>query len=76
MNFLPLSPCGYMPSVPSRPRTPSPPFRRGGGVGITFDSENTTGVCFATPPPPSQRGEGVRGREEDSALSRNGKINE
>ena len=27
-------------------------------------------VCFATPPPPSQRGEGVRGREEDSASSR------
>ena len=25
------------PSVPSRPLTPSPPFRRGGGAEITFD---------------------------------------
>ena len=30
---------GLMPSVPSRPRTPSPPFRRGGGVEATFVSE-------------------------------------
>ena len=28
-----------MPSVPSRPLTPSPPYRRGGGVEATFDSE-------------------------------------
>ena len=27
-----ISFCGLKPSVPSRPRTPSPPFRRGGGV--------------------------------------------
>ena len=26
--------CGLKPSVPSRPRTPSPPFRRGGGVWL------------------------------------------
>ena len=32
--------------------------------------EQTALVCCATPPPPSQRGEGVRGREEDSASSR------
>ena len=32
--------------------------------------EQTALVRFATPPPPSQRGEGVRGREEDSAFSR------
>ena len=25
-------------------------------------------VCCAAPPPPSKRGEGVRGREEDSAF--------
>ena len=29
--------CGLKPSVPSRPLTPSPPFRRGGGAEITFD---------------------------------------
>ena len=27
-----ISFCGLKPSVPSRPLTPSPPFRRGGGV--------------------------------------------
>ena len=37
-----------MPNVPSRPLTPSPPFRRGGGAEITFDSENITEVRFVT----------------------------
>ena len=37
---------------------------------ILQQSGKTALVCFATPPPPSQRGEGVRGREEDTASGR------
>ena len=37
--FIPF--CGWMPNVPSCPLTPSPPYRRGGGVEATHDSKNS-----------------------------------
>ena len=39
--------CGLMPNVPSRPLTPSPPFRRGGGVRITAAITGDAGVSPA-----------------------------
>ena len=38
---------------------------------ISFIYESLSRKVTSAPPPPSQRGEGVRGREADSASSRN-----
>ena len=55
MNFLPLSPCGYMPSVPPRPRTSmstghrfTPLCRRGGGAKLPSTLKRNGGAV-ATP---------------------------
>ena len=39
--------CGLMPIVPSRPLTPSPPFRRGGGVKVTFVYKFSESILFS-----------------------------